>query len=206
MFCGNLAPQVTKEDVEHHFSQAGLVREVRLMRDRQTGKPRAFGFVDFNDLNAARAAVSLLDGSDLQGRPLRLEIAASKPEANKRAAAELMMNARIEGIAGLEWPANACSCAAVASVPDDPTAAQSGSVTLGECGVSGTRDDVNSLSVPQLWEIVHQTQALVEQDVRQARELLVANPGLALAVLRAQIRLGVATKEAIREVLTKSPG
>ena len=57
----------------------------------------------------------------------------------------------------------------------------------------------------KLWEIVSQMKALVEQNERQARQMLVANPAIGLAILKAQIRLGMVTENSIMSVLATRP-
>ena len=53
LFVGNLAFDVTESDVRELFSAAGAVLQVRIPTDRETGKPRGFAFVDFDDHRAA---------------------------------------------------------------------------------------------------------------------------------------------------------
>lgn len=57
LFVGNLAFDVTESDVRELFSAAGAVSQVRIPTDRETGKPRGFAFVDFNDRSHAEEAV-----------------------------------------------------------------------------------------------------------------------------------------------------
>lgn len=66
-------------------------------------------------------------------------------------------------------------------------------------------EQILNLSEEQLWEIVAQTKVLVDQSPDQAHAMLVSNPTIGLAVLKAQIRLGMVTVESITAVLAARP-
>lgn len=59
-----------------HFSPYGA-QDARIVMERDTGRSRGFGFITFADQTAAQAAMDALNGSDLGGRPLRINFAAS---------------------------------------------------------------------------------------------------------------------------------
>jgi len=71
MYVGNLPFSSTEEEVRELFSQFGEVQSVKLIEDRQTGRPRGFGFVEMGTEEADRA-MSELDGTDFGGRTLRV--------------------------------------------------------------------------------------------------------------------------------------
>jgi RNA recognition motif-containing protein len=68
---GNLPFSATDEDINDLFGQHGTVHSVALINDRETGRPRGFGFVEMDD-DAAMAAMQALDGSEMGGRTLRV--------------------------------------------------------------------------------------------------------------------------------------
>ena len=71
---GNLPFSATEQDVRAVFEAHGEVRSVTIVCDRDTGRPKGFGFVEMAD-DAAQAAITALDGQTLQGRPLRVNAA-----------------------------------------------------------------------------------------------------------------------------------
>ncbi len=71
IYVGNLPFSATEDEVTQLFSQHGTVHSVSLITDRETGRPRGFGFVEMDD-NEANAAISALDGYDMDGRQLRV--------------------------------------------------------------------------------------------------------------------------------------
>lgn len=71
IYVGNLPFSATEDQVRQLFEQHGTVESVALIQDRETGKPRGFGFVEMPRADAQRAIQSL-NGKDMGGRPLRV--------------------------------------------------------------------------------------------------------------------------------------
>lgn len=80
IYVGNLSFSSTESDIREHFSQHGDVLDVKLVTDRETGRPRGFGFVEMSD-DDARAAISALDGQELDGR--RLTVNEARPREDR---------------------------------------------------------------------------------------------------------------------------
>ena len=71
LYVGNLPFTATDEGVRALFSQHGTVEKVSLITDRETGRPRGFGFVEMSNADASRA-MQALNGTDFDGRSLRV--------------------------------------------------------------------------------------------------------------------------------------
>ncbi|MDE2447741.1 MAG: RNA-binding protein [Gammaproteobacteria bacterium] len=71
LFVGNLPFTATDETVRALFSQHGTVEKVSLITDRETGRPRGFGFVEMSNADASRA-MQALNGADFDGRSLKV--------------------------------------------------------------------------------------------------------------------------------------
>ena len=71
IYVGNLPFSATEDEVRELFAEHGEVGSVNLINDRETGRPRGFGFVEM-DPDAGRSAISSLDGSQMGGRALRV--------------------------------------------------------------------------------------------------------------------------------------
>ncbi len=71
LFVGNLPFTATDESVRALFSQHGTVDKVSLITDRETGRPRGFGFVEMSNDDASRA-MQALNGADFEGRSLKV--------------------------------------------------------------------------------------------------------------------------------------
>lgn len=83
LFVGNLAFSATEEDVHRLFSRCGTVLSVVLKTDRDTGKPRGFGFVEYETSQEAAEALTFLQGAELCGRCIRLSHARTRPERSR---------------------------------------------------------------------------------------------------------------------------
>ncbi len=71
LYVGNLPFSATEGDVRELFAQHGEVISVSLISDRETGRPRGFGFVEMES-SAASAAIEALNGAELDGRALKV--------------------------------------------------------------------------------------------------------------------------------------
>ncbi len=80
LYVGNLSFESTENDLQDLFEQHGTVNEVHLMMDRMTGKSRGFAFVTMSDDTQANAAMSALNGRDLNGRTLTVNEARPREE------------------------------------------------------------------------------------------------------------------------------
>ena len=75
LYVGNLNFNTTQSELEQVFSEFGTVTSVNLITDRDTGRPRGFGFVEMSTAEEAQAAIDVLDGKDLGGRNVTVNIA-----------------------------------------------------------------------------------------------------------------------------------
>lgn len=80
LYVGNLPFSATEAEIREVFSQYGEVGEVTLITDRETGRPRGFGFVEMRDDNGGREAIGALDGNDFGGRSLKVNEARPRTE------------------------------------------------------------------------------------------------------------------------------
>jgi RNA recognition motif-containing protein len=80
LYVGNLSFKTTKESIEAAFAEAGEVKDVHLVSDRDTGLSRGFGFVTMGTEQSAQAAIQKFNGFVLDGRPLRVNEAEERPQ------------------------------------------------------------------------------------------------------------------------------
>ncbi len=83
LYVGNLPFSATDESVRALFSNHGTVEKVSLINDRDTGRPRGFGFVEMASADAARA-MAALNGTDFEGRTLRVNEAQERSDGGFR--------------------------------------------------------------------------------------------------------------------------
>jgi len=84
IFVGNFPFNTTEDDLSQAFAAHGTVERVHLVMDRETGRPRGFGFVTMPDAQEAKAAIEALEGTDFNGRELRCNEARPREERPRR--------------------------------------------------------------------------------------------------------------------------
>ncbi len=80
IYCGNLSFQSSQDDLRALFAAHGEVTDVHLVMDRETGRPRGFGFVEMATEEQAKAAIAALDGQSVGGRNLKVNEAQAREE------------------------------------------------------------------------------------------------------------------------------
>ena len=80
LFVGNLSFNTTENDLQDAFAAHGTVTETNLMTDRVSGRPRGFGFVTMSTPEEAQTAISALNGQQVDGRALTVNIAKPREE------------------------------------------------------------------------------------------------------------------------------
>jgi len=80
LFIGNLSFKATEENLEELFSQAGQVVSTRVVTDRETGRPRGFGFVEMSSKEEADKAIQMFNNFNMNGRAIAVNEA--RPREN----------------------------------------------------------------------------------------------------------------------------
>jgi len=80
IYVGNLPFSATESEIRELFAQHGTVESVALPTDRETGRPRGFGFVEMPQADAQKA-MAALNGFTMGGRPLRVNEAQDRPRS-----------------------------------------------------------------------------------------------------------------------------
>jgi len=83
LFVGNLPFTATEDSLRALFAPHGTVETIALITDRDTGRPRGFGFIEMANADASRA-MQALDGKDFEGRTLKVNEAQQKSGGGKR--------------------------------------------------------------------------------------------------------------------------
>jgi cold-inducible RNA-binding protein len=80
LFVGNLDYNVSEAELRAHFAPVGEPSQVALPVDRETGRPRGFAFVEFNDRSVAEEVIQRFNGQGLRGRPLAISEARARED------------------------------------------------------------------------------------------------------------------------------
>jgi len=79
LFVGGVSWDTTDDGLRRAFEKYGAVTEAKIITDRDTGRSRGFGFVTFEDDDSAMSAISALDGTNLDGKTIKVNEAQDKP-------------------------------------------------------------------------------------------------------------------------------
>ena len=80
LFVGNLSFNTTQNDLQDAFAAFGTVTETNLMMDRETGRPRGFGFITMSSDEEAQKAIEAMNGKTIDGRALTVNVAKPREE------------------------------------------------------------------------------------------------------------------------------
>jgi RNA recognition motif-containing protein len=80
IYVGNLPWKMTEEELQEMFQAHGSVRRVQVIKDKESGRSRGFGFVEMDNDAEAQQAIDALNGADCQGRPLTVNEAKPREE------------------------------------------------------------------------------------------------------------------------------
>ena len=83
IFVGNLSFQTSQDELTAAFAQYGNVERVNIVTDRDSGQPRGFAFVEMTEKRDAETAISVLNGSDLNGRAMNVNEARPKSDSGR---------------------------------------------------------------------------------------------------------------------------
>ncbi len=75
LYVGGISFSSTDDSLKQFFASAGTVKEAKIITDRETGRSRGFGFVEMSTDEEAQKAIETLNGQELDGRKLRIDIA-----------------------------------------------------------------------------------------------------------------------------------
>ena len=84
IYVGNLPYNATEDEVREAFSEYGQVTSVALIKDKVTGQPRGFGFVEMPDADEAQSAIEAMNGRDFKNRSLVVNPARPREERSDR--------------------------------------------------------------------------------------------------------------------------
>jgi len=80
IYAGNLSYRMTEDSLKELFEQHGEVTSVKIIKDRETGRAKGFGFVEMSDKEKAENAIKKLDGAEVEGRNIKVNFAKPRRE------------------------------------------------------------------------------------------------------------------------------
>lgn len=159
VFVGNIPYEATEEKLKDIFGEVGQVLSFKLVFDRETGKPKGYGFCEYRDQETALSAMRNLNGYEIGGRNLRVDNACT--EKSRMEMQNLLNQPPVENPYG------------------EPIQAEKAPEAISKA--------VASLPPEQMFELMKQMKLCVQNNPSEARNMLLQNPQLAYALLQAQV-------------------
>ena len=180
VFVGNITYETTEDQLTPILAEVGPIVSFKLVRDRETGKHKGYGFCQYTDAATAQSAIRNLNGRKCNGRELRVNNASSDGTERSN---------------NNENQSNAGSSSA-ASAQQRPNG-------MGPSHALAVKAALDQLSIYEIYEVVKSMKMLVDQRPDDAKKVLLENPSLALAILQAQMRLGMIQEDPTGGELTR---
>ncbi|RZC38114.1 cleavage stimulation factor subunit 2 tau variant [Asbolus verrucosus] len=159
VFVGNIPYEATEEKLKDIFGEVGQVLSFKLVFDRETGKPKGYGFCEYRDQETALSAMRNLNGYEIGGRNLRVDNACT--EKSRMEMQNLLNQPPVENPYG------------------EPIQAEKAPEAISKA--------VASLPPEQMFELMKQMKLCIQNNPTEARQMLLQNPQLAYALLQAQV-------------------
>ncbi|KAI8811188.1 hypothetical protein BJ742DRAFT_154399 [Cladochytrium replicatum] len=185
VFVGNIPYDLTEPQLTDIFSSVGPVVSFRLVFDRETGKPKGYGFCTFQDPETAASAVRNLNNYDVEGRPLRVDFSESEKDDEPRHGSG---GGRGPPPAPLEEKVSYSSSASAPAASGPPSA-------------DIIKQILGALSAPQLLEVLASMKMLSQTNPEQCRLLLIQNPQLTYAIFQALLLMNVVEANLMQRVV-----
>lgn len=176
VFVGNIPYEATEEKLKDIFNEVGPVLSFKLVYDRETGKPKGYGFCEYKDQETALSAMRNLNGYEIGGRSLRVDNACTE-------------KSRLEMQSLLAGP------------PIDNTYGESVESDKAPEAISKA---VASLPPEQMFELMKQMKLCIQNNPTEGKAMLLQNPQLAYALLQAQVVMRIVDPQIAITMLHKA--
>ncbi|KAI0102955.1 hinge domain of cleavage stimulation factor subunit 2-domain-containing protein [Nemania sp. FL0031] len=197
VFVGNIPYGLSEEQISDIFSTAGKVLNFRLVYDRETGRPKGFGFAEYPDADSAASAVRNLNDHEIMGRKLRVDYSTEgRVDGDDNNSAPTNYGQTTNGASHSTTQAQSSG-----SLPPLPPGKE---LPPGMTATDAISRTLNTLPPSQLLDILSQMKSLATTDPARATELLAQAPQLSYAIFQALLLMGLVSPEAIQSVLDTS--
>lgn len=174
VFVGNIPYEATEEKLKDIFNEVGPVISFKLVYDRETGKPKGYGFCEYKDQETALSAMRNLNGYEIGGRTLRVDNACTEKS-------RLEMQSLMMGMPTSE--------------------SHYGDAVNAEKAPEIINNVISTLPPEQLYELMKQMKECIQNNPVEARNMLLQNPQLGYALLQAQVVMKIVDPEIAKTML-----
>lgn len=178
VFVGNIPYDATEEKLRDIFSAVGPVLSFRIVFDRETGKPKGYGFCEYKDQETATSAIRNLNGHDLGGRQLRVDSASNERARDEPDQNQQQQQGQQQQQQGQQQTIGDNSQHPTQSIPEPLVDPQ-----------TVINNVLCSLPPEHLFDICKQLKASLAINPNETRQLLVQNPQLSFAILQSLVMI-----------------
>lgn len=227
VFVGNIPYDASEEELIRICEEVGPVVSFRLVLDRDTGKPKGYGFCEYRDEETALSARRNLQGYDINGRQLRVDFAENEKGSADRnreqvkgrggpglvdvlkqtGGPKVVRDASLYQPVGL--PAAVSAATVMASLLGAPQLSVGSIAPMGAVrppmGIDSLTIHLAGMSKHQLYEVLNHMKNFIQQNQQQAHQVLTSNPQLVKALFQAQIILGWVPQVPLQTLQTQQP-
>ncbi|PQE15548.1 hypothetical protein CJF32_00006901 [Rutstroemia sp. NJR-2017a WRK4] len=201
VFVGNIPYGLTEEQIVDIFNSAGNVVNFRLVYDRETGRPKGFGFAEYPDSDSAASAVRNLNDYEIMNRKLRVDFSNDGGEDDNNSSHPTYQPPPLP-TNGLPIPPPSLPMPpAASSLPPLPVGVDLPPNLTCPDAISRT---LSTLPPSQLLDVLSQMKTLASTDPQKATELLHQAPQLSYAIFQALLLMGLVQPEALTSVIESS--
>lgn len=178
---------MSEEQIIDIFSRVGTVVSFRLVHDKETGRPKGFGFLEFADQDNASAAVRNLNDFDIMGRKLRVDWSNESGSG---------------GGNGNDGPQNQGGTGYDAPAPTGLPPLPAGTETPpGLSAPDAISQTLSAMQAPQLLDVISQMKGMVTDNPAQVTQLFTVAPQLAYAIFQALLLLGLVDTNVLSSIV-----
>ncbi|CAI5732291.1 unnamed protein product [Hyaloperonospora brassicae] len=193
VFVGNIPYDVTEEMLKEIFSEAGSVVNFRLVTDRETGKPKGYGFCEYADGATALSAMRNLNGYEINGRNLRVDFAdgGDKSGGSERKRQDTGGHTRSGGASSSHFRNDG----------GHPT------MVTGEMAIHAIESAISRLGPVKLYDMLVQLKEHARQKPEVTKSIMMANPALTHAIVQSfkNLQISIPSSTETQPVLHAPP-
>lgn len=201
VFIGNIPYGVSEEQICEIFGRAGTVVNFRLVYDKETGRPKGFGFLEYTDVDAAATAVRNLNEFELNGRTLRVDYSNDNDKGNRGGGDRNQDHDR-----GAASTANFSMPGSGAPPPDAlPQLPPGVQLPAGLTAPDAISQTLSQIEPAQLLDILTQMKTLATTEPARATALLAQAPQLGYAIFQALLLMRLVDTNILTTLIQQAP-
>ena len=199
----NKLPGVSEEQICEIFGRAGQVVNFRLVYDKETGRPKGFGFLEYTDVDAAAAAVRNLNEFELNGRTLRVDYSNDNDKGNRTGGAgDFDSGGRPPPPAHFNMNMTGQTNGAAPDIlPPLPSGVQ---LPAGLSAPDAISQTLSQIDPAQLLDILSQMKTLTQQEPARATALLQQAPQLGYAIFQSLLLMRLVSTDVLHSLIQQS--